>query len=149
MYMPPLNSILSRLGVSRDDFDNDRVLPIPAPLLRLLIQMALTSIDFNEDGYLAQNPDIKYAIRRKTIDSALLHYIGFGYFEGRLGATPEVDEAWYLRTYDDVAEATSSGKVGSAAEHFAIIGAAEGRSPNADYQAEARQWKHALQLVPR
>ena len=41
----------------------------------------------------------------------------------------EVDEAWYLRQYPDVAEAVDKGIVGSAKEHFLNDGYFEGRMP--------------------
>jgi hypothetical protein len=39
------------------------------------------------------------------------------------------DEAWYLQTYPDVAEAIRSGRVKSAIDHYASSGYYEGRSP--------------------
>ncbi len=144
MYLPPLNSILNVIKCSRKDFESSKNLSVPAPLLRLLLQLAVVNSDFNEAGYIKANPDVEGGIKSKTVDSAVLHYIGYGYFEGRLGATPDVDETWYLRNYPDVLTAVKSGEVKSATEHFNIIGAAEGRSPNAQYVAEALQWKKAL-----
>jgi hypothetical protein len=41
----------------------------------------------------------------------------------------EVDEAWYLATYPDVAEAIASGSVPSARHHFLHNGYFEGRLP--------------------
>ena len=41
----------------------------------------------------------------------------------------EVDEAWYLSQYPDVAEAIQKGVVGSAREHFLNDGYFEGRLP--------------------
>jgi hypothetical protein len=144
MYVPPLNSILSVLKCSPENFSGSGNVSIPAPFLRLLLQLAVVNSDFNEAGYLKANPDVEEGIKGKSVESALLHYIGFGYFEGRLGATPDVDEAWYLKTYPDVLTSVKSGSIKSATEHFDIVGAAEGRSPNSRYQAEAFQWKKAL-----
>jgi hypothetical protein len=78
------------------------------------------------------------------VDDPRLHYVGFGYFEGRSGATPEVDEGWYLRTYKDVADAVAAKAIDSASEHFRVVGAAEGRSPSAAYVPAAEQWKKAF-----
>src|SRR5579859_3183700 len=144
MYVPPLNSLLSVMNSSRKDFDGAGKISVPAPLFRLLLQLAVANSDFNEVGYLAANADVADAIRSKDVEGAQLHYIGYGYLEGRIGATPEVDEAWYLKTYPDVFASVKSGQVKSAAHHFNIIGAAEGRAPSAQYQAEAFQWKKAL-----
>ncbi|HTW71994.1 MAG TPA: hypothetical protein VME47_19060 [Acetobacteraceae bacterium] len=41
----------------------------------------------------------------------------------------QVDEAWYLNAYPDVAEAIKDGKVASAREHFMNDGYFEGRWP--------------------
>jgi hypothetical protein len=106
--------------------------------------VTLASGDFNEVGYLRDNPDIAAAVKSGKVADARMHYVGFGYFESRTGATPEVDEAWYLRTYPDVSEAVATKSVASAAEHFRVIGAAEGRSPNAFYVPAAEQWKKAI-----
>lgn len=42
-----------------------------------------------------------------------------------------VDESWYLQRYPDVAQAISQGAIGSAREHFLLIGLYEGRVPYA------------------
>jgi hypothetical protein len=41
----------------------------------------------------------------------------------------EVDEAWYLRTYEDIASAIKQGSVRSARQHFVDDGYFEGRLP--------------------
>jgi hypothetical protein len=41
----------------------------------------------------------------------------------------EVDEAWYLEKYPDVAEAIKAGKIESARQHFMFNGYFEGRLP--------------------
>ena len=41
----------------------------------------------------------------------------------------EVDETWYLRTYEDIASAIKSGSVRSAKQHFVDDGYFEGRRP--------------------
>jgi hypothetical protein len=143
MYVPPFDSLLTAIGVTRAEFENASVVVVPTELLKLLLQVAVASSDFNEAGYLRDNPDIAGAVKAGKVEDARVHYVGFGYFESRSGATPEVDEAWYLRTYPDVAEAVAKKSVGSAAEHFKVIGAAEGRSPNAFYVPAAEQWKKA------
>ncbi len=144
MYVPPFDSLLTAIGVTRAEFEGASVVVVPTELLKLLLQVAVASGDFNEAGYLRDNADIAGALKTGKVEDARLHYVGFGYFEGRNGATPEVDEAWYLRTYPDVADAVSNKSVGSAAEHFRVIGASEGRSPNAFYVPAAEQWKKAI-----
>src|ERR1700733_12074980 len=121
MYIPPLNALLSVIGCSGSDFDGPNKISVPAPLLRLLLQLSVVNSDFNEEGYLEANADVALASKGKPADSALHHYIGYGYLEGRTGATPDVDEAWYLKTYPDVMASDKSGDVKSAKDHFNII----------------------------
>ena len=144
MYVPPLESILRAIGMDRASFDTARSVKIPKELFTLLLQVAVASSDFNEAGYLRENPDIAAGMRTGSVDDARAHYIGYGFLEGRLGATPNVDERWYMQTYADVALAVKQGKVASAREHYNVMGAAEGRSPSPDHVAVAGQWKRAL-----
>jgi len=145
MYIPPYDTVLHSIGTSREALKNETTVTVPIKLFRFLLQIAVANGDFNEPGYLAANPDVADAVRSGTIESARLHYIGFGYFEGRQGGTPEVDERWYLRSYPDVASAVKAGRVSSAREHFAMAGATEWRSPSPRYEADAQQWKRALE----
>ena len=144
MYVPPLDSLLRALGVDRATFERSSKIPLPKEMFKFLIKLALENGAFNEAAYLKENPDVAAAVRKGEIADAREHYIGFGYFEGRTGGTPIVDENWYLETYSDVAQAVKLGKVGSAREHYNIIGGAEGRSPSAEYIPVAEQWKKVL-----
>ncbi|MBX6382999.1 MAG: hypothetical protein IRZ07_08480 [Microbispora sp.] len=147
MYVPPYDALLSSIGTSREELEGASEVTIPMGLFRFLLQLAVANGDFNEAGYLDANPDVAEAVRDGAVESARLHYIGFGYFEGRLGATPEVDERWYLRSYPDVGAAVRSGRIASATEHFRVIGASEGRSPGPRYENDATQWKQALRAA--
>lgn len=144
MYVPPFDSLLRAIGMTRAEFERSTEVRIPTELFKLLLQVAVANSDFNTKGYLRANPDVADAVRNGTTEDARIHYVGFGFFEGRNGATPEVDEPWYLRTYTDVADGVKSGQIESATEHFRVAGATEGRSPNAGYVLAAEQWKRAL-----
>jgi hypothetical protein len=144
MYVPPLDSLLRAIGLDRATYNNSETIGLPKEMFRLLVQLALSNSDFNEAGYLRANPDVADAVRRGEVEDARLHYIGFGYFEGRIGGTPAVDERWYLKMYSDVAQGIRAGKIGSASEHYDVIGASEGRSPSATYLPIAEHWKKAL-----
>jgi hypothetical protein len=144
MYVPQFDSLLRSIGIDRATFERSAKIGVPKEMFKLLIQVALANSDFNEDGYLKTNPDIAEAARKGAVDDVRMHYIGFGYFEGRSGGTPPVDERWYLSTYSDVAQAVKLGKVASASEHYNVIGGSEGRSPSAEYVPVAEQWKKAL-----
>jgi hypothetical protein len=144
MYVPSADSLMTALNASRADLEGDGRIAVPAPLLKLLLQIALATTEFDEQGYLSHNPDVAKAIARGEIESAHMHYIGYGYFEGREGGGPKVDEGWYLRNYADVRDAVRDGRVKSAGAHFSSIGGGEGRSPAANYEVEAAQWKAAI-----
>ena len=88
MYVPPLDSLLRALGIDRATYDSTDTLALPKEMFKLLVQLALANTDFNEAGYLRANPDVAEAVRAGDVEDARLHYIGFGYFEGRLGGTP-------------------------------------------------------------
>ncbi|MFH0296332.1 hypothetical protein AAFX91_03690 [Bradyrhizobium sp. 31Argb] len=144
MFVPSAVSLLNALKIDYATFENGGRVEIPAGLFKLLLQIALASADFDEDGYLRENPDVAKALGSGEIESAHVHFIGFGYFEGRHGGGPEVDEDWYTQKYPDVAAAVREGKIKSAKQHFHLIGGAEGRSPNLDQEENAAQWKKAL-----
>jgi hypothetical protein len=144
MYVPPYQALLRSLRTTKSAVDAAADITISGELLKLLLQLAIAQSDFNEEGYLRANPDVREAVARGQIASGRVHYVGFGYFEGRVGGVVAVDEKWYLRTYPDVAPAVREGRIESAAQHFNAIGAGEGRSPNAEEAANASQWKKAL-----
>ena len=144
MYVPPFDSLLQAIGITRAEFETSRTVEIPTELFKLLLQVTVANSDFNESGYLKANPDVADAVRRGSTEYARVHYVGFGFFEGRWGVTPEVDEAWYLRTYTDVADGVRTGQIASASEHFRVVGASEGRSPSERYRVAAEQWKIAI-----
>jgi hypothetical protein len=144
MYVPPYDSLLRSLRTGREALENSDEISIPVGLLKLLLQLAVAHSDFDEDGYLRANPDVQQAVRRGDVGSGQMHYIGYGYFEGRRGGTAGIDERWYTRGNPDVAAAIKEGRVKSAEDHFYTIGAGEGRSPSPDQSANAAEWKRAL-----
>ncbi len=144
MYVPSMASLLKALNVESSAFGSEGKIEMPVALLKLLLQIALATAEFDEDSYLRENPDVATALEAGTIESAHVHYIGFGYFEGREGGGPEVDEPWYLHKYPDVATAVREGRIKSAEQHFHSIGSAEGRSPSSDQEENAAQWKKAF-----
>ena len=93
---------------------------------------------------IAKNPDVNDAVIQGGVESGFVHFIGYGYFEGRLGGITAVDEAWYLRQNPDVAAAVNAGAINSATDHFYKVGAAEGRSPNSENELEGIRWKDVL-----
>jgi hypothetical protein len=144
MYVPPFESLLRSIGSSKQKLDTAAEVTIPVGLLRLLLQLAVAHSDFDEEEYLRANPDVGQAVHRGDVESGQMHYIGYGYFEGRRGGTVKIDERRYLRDNPDVAVAIREGKIKSGEDHFYMIGAGEGRSPGPDHAADAAEWKRAL-----
>ncbi len=143
MYVPHFDAILKNIGISREEFDLKSSVVVPTTLLKMLLQIAVASGEFNKAGYFAENDDIAQAVAKQDINP-LRHYVEFGFFEGRTGAYPSVDETWYLRTYPDIDAAVKQGDISSGCEHFVVQGAAEGRAPSAKYLADAKRWKAAF-----
>jgi hypothetical protein len=144
MFVPSAESLMNALNLDKSVLDGPGPIKVPAGLLKLLLQIAVAATEFDEDGYLRENPDVAKAVSRGELESAHIHYIGFGYFEGRRGGGPAVDTEWYLGKYPDVGAAVKDGRVKSAEAHFFSIGGGEGRSPAAEHEAEAAQWKSAI-----
>ncbi|GAB1717511.1 MAG: hypothetical protein NTAFB05_25530 [Nitrobacter sp.] len=129
--------------------DADEV-KLPRKILARLLDLYISSWDFDEDWYLTTYPDIAAAVSSNGFPSGWAHFRAVGYLEGRLGSRPIVDSEWYIETYPDVAEAMLDGKVASAAEHFENFGYAEGRlpsKPGVDAQWYARRYMRARQSV--
>jgi hypothetical protein len=144
MYLPPYQQLLRATHNAIDSEHAPEQVTISIGLFNFLLQVALASSDFDEERYLAANPEVRDHIALTGKITPNQHFIGFGYFEGRKGALPEVDELWYLETYPDVAAAIPNGEIASATEHFEKVGAIEGRAPSAEYVDVANQWKMLL-----
>jgi hypothetical protein len=144
MYVPPYACLLQRLRTNREIVETSNEISIPVRLLKLLLQLAVAHGDFDEEAYLGANPDVREAVQRGDVESGRMHYIGFGYFEGRRGGTVKFDEQSYLSANPDVAASIKEGRTKSAENHFYSIGAAEGRSPSADRSSDAAEWRRVL-----
>jgi len=144
MIVPHYDAILHALGTSRKDIEHETEIKIPVSFLKFLLTVAVQHGEFNEAGYLAENPDVANALRSKKIGSGREHYLSVGFLEGRRGALPAVDEAWYRKTYVDVATSVRKGKLSSAKQHFDMIGAEEFRAPSREHLADCSKWKAAL-----
>ncbi len=144
MYVPPYECLLQSLRTNREIVETLDEITIPVRLLKLLLQLAVAHSDFDEDCYLGANPDVQEAVRLGDVESGRMHYIGYGYFEGRREGTIRFDEESYIRDNPDVAAGIKEGRIKSAKNHFFTIGAAEGRSPSADQAVNAAEWKRVL-----
>ena len=97
---------------------------------------------FDVNFYLASNPDVVSALQTGGLTTTLQHYEEFGASELRPNVPdPNLffDADFYLAENPDVAQAIADGSFGnpnepegSAFGHFALLGALEGRVPNAN-----------------
>ena len=126
-YLPPFELIRRsieistvrgelRVNVSYDNF---------VDILRMMIR----GVEVDEAWYVRTYEDIGNAVKDGVLQSAKQHFIGDGYFEGRLPFPIMVDERWYLAENPDVAESIRKGVVASAQDHFSKDGYREGRLP--------------------
>jgi hypothetical protein len=143
MYVPHYDAILHGIGTNRAELSKRQAIEIPVSLFKFLLKIALTNAEFNLPGYLAMNRDVQDAAKKGQVPDANVHYVNFGFFEGRRGATPAVDEAWYRRNYLDIAAAVRRGDIASGGEHFNTIGAEEFRAPSAVFVEDALEWEKA------
>jgi hypothetical protein len=97
MYVPSYECLLRSLRTNKEVLETSNEITIPVALLNLLLQLAVAHCDFDEDVYLGANPDVREAVRRGHVESGQMHYIGYGYFEGRRGGTVKIDEQIYMR----------------------------------------------------
>ena len=76
-----------------------------------------------------------FAARYDTAGRPMLDIEQYMLFAGRdrLSPNPFFDEAFYQRTYPDVASAVATGSLRTGFEHFVLYGAAEGRQPLATF----------------
>lgn len=143
-YLPHIDLLLQSLRINRERLGSRSKIAIDAKLLKALIQAVVARLPFSDEFYLETNPDIADAHAAGTIPDLRRHYIESGYFEGRFGAPPEVDEGFYTAQYKDVGQAVARGDIDSAQEHYLRSGAAEGRVPNRAAKAEVDYWTSIL-----
>lgn len=93
--------------------------------------MALYSLNsFNQQYYLANNPDVAAAVAAGTFSSALQQYELYGEREGRM-PNPGFNPTFYSANNPDVVSAVQSGSVPGYLWHFENYGLSEGRAPAA------------------
>jgi hypothetical protein len=103
---------------------------VKAELLRADLQAAIGATNH---GFVFQLPPIDagtHTIQLITYDPLTGSAVVIGTTQ-MLTYSLFFDEAWYLRTYADVAAAVASGSIGSGWIHYSTRGAKEGRNPSA------------------
>jgi hypothetical protein len=126
-YLPPFEVIKRQIEITTSD-GRLNVKATYEDFLRM-IQLLMSTVDVDEDWYLAQYADVAEAIACGAIESAAQHFIDNGYFEGRLPSAVSVDEEWYRKEYPDVAESIRTGSESSGQAHYVRTGYKEGRLP--------------------
>jgi len=96
---------------------------------------------FDEQTYLAQNPDIASLVRTANnpnapFTSGLDHFIQFGYEEGRTRVSPEYDEAFYLANNRDLQPFIQNGTFKNGYQHFIEFGIKDGRFGTSFFEPE-------------
>jgi hypothetical protein len=148
-YLPHIEVLLRTLRISHDRLDSRSKVAIDARLLRLLLQHLAARLPFSHEFYAATYPDLRQAHASGAIADLHRHFVESGFFEGRIGFPPDVDDAFYLAENPDVAGAVANGAFASATEHYIRAGAAEGRMPNPDTQSSAAPWAPVLRAMPQ
>ncbi len=83
--------------------------------------------EFDEQGYLRQNPDVAELVSQGKHRSGYEHYVRYGQYENRPGAFKTFNEQEYLRQNPDVADAVRRGEFKSGYDHYLKHGQYENR----------------------
>lgn len=145
-YFPHVDLLLKAMHINRDRLNGRGKVAIDAPLLRQIIRCAIARLPFSAEFYAATYPDIAAAVAAGQITDLHGHFVETGYFEGRMGVPPAIDDAYYRAAYKDVAQAIDEGALRSAREHYMVAGAAEGRVPHLALAEAIALWMNLLRL---
>ena len=138
MYIPPYKQLFTENTETKGT--GKETITVSKSVFDLILKMALTTIEFDEKKYLAANPEVMGPVRNGEL-TARQHFCAYGYFEGRKGWLPTVDDVWYRKKHKDVDEAIGNGHISSAQEHFESSGASEGREPSSKLSTIAALWR--------
>lgn len=141
-YLPPVALILRGLGLAELDGASGRV-TVNAAFLRFLIGELLRGTRFDQRFYAEQYPDVEAARLAGDVASLREHFLGQGYFEGRLPHPFPFDARWYRKHYKDLAGVFPPDEVGELRHHFYTCGWQEGRVGVPDAEGDARRWLNA------
>jgi hypothetical protein len=143
MFVPPYQILLEELRPATPNAQKGDDILVPRAMFELMLRLLVETMPFDEGRYLQRNPDVAEALSQGKVKDAHQHFVTKGYFEGRVGGAPRVDEKWYQRRYADVAEALKDGGITSAADHYADNGVRDWRSPSQADESLVNEWKRA------
>jgi hypothetical protein len=86
-----------------------------------------TPHNWDEQAYLAANPDVSALIAEGKVQNGFEHYRSAGFFEFRVGGFPAWNESAYLADNPDVVPLIRQGLLASGYEHYVKQGKTEGR----------------------
>jgi len=101
--------------------------------------------EFDEQGYLGQNPDVAELVGQGKFRTGYEHYVRYGQYEDRSGAFKTFNEQEYLRQNSDVADALRRGEFKSGYDHYLKYGQYENRS-GASYPSQPRPYNNNNQV---
>jgi hypothetical protein len=126
-YLPPFEVLKTYITIS--NVKGELMVSCSYENLIQLLRQVIVGVEVNEQWYLNRYPDIAEAIEAGTVQSARLHFVNDGYFEGRLPFPIQVDERYYLGQNTGVADYVRKGMLESGQQHFDENGYMEGRLP--------------------
>jgi hypothetical protein len=126
-YLPPFEVLKSFLTIS--NVKGELMVSCSYENLVQMLRRVISGVEVDERWYLERYPDIADAIEKGFVQSARLHFVNDGFFEGRLPFPIHVDERYYLSQNTGVAEYVRKGMLESGQQHFDENGYAEGRLP--------------------
>ena len=143
-YVPHVDMLLRSLRITKERLNSKSKIAIDTELLREILGLAVGGLPFSAKFYTGTYADIADAHSSGKIADLRRHMTETGYYEGRMGSPPLVDEAFYVSRYPDVGAAIESGAIADATEHYIRAGAAEGRIPRPALQDEINHWNRIL-----
>jgi hypothetical protein len=126
-YLPPFELLKSLLTIS--NVKGELMVSCSYETLVQMMRRLIIGVEVDERWYLERYPDIADAIEKGVVQSARLHFVNDGYFEGRMPFPIRVDERYYLSQNVGVAEYVRKGTLESGQQHFDENGYQEGRLP--------------------
>ncbi len=126
-YLPPFEILKAFLTIS--NVKGELMVSCTYENMVQLLRRVIIGVEVDEAWYLDRYPDIADAISQGLVQSARLHFVNDGYFEGRMPFPIRVDERYYLAQNAGVSDFVRKGMLVTGQQHFEENGYAEGRLP--------------------